>query len=60
MYSKSKWIRKATKLFPHNPYTDRKDVKALRRGWLKAVDYLGDRWLLADTNKKTKLVEKRW
>lgn len=33
-------VRKAIKLFPHAPYTDKKNVKHARLAWMKAVFYL--------------------
>ncbi len=39
--------RRAVRLYPHQPYTERKAVNALRRGWMRQIVYLGDRWLLA-------------
>lgn len=39
--------RRAVLIYPHNSYTDRRAVNALRRGWIAKIQYLGDRWLLA-------------
>ncbi len=39
--------RQAVRLYPRTEYTDRKAVNTLRRGWIKQIVYLGDKWLLA-------------
>ena len=39
--------RKAVKLYPHNFHTPRKAVNNLRRGWIKQIQSLGDKWILA-------------
>ena len=39
--------RQAVRLYPRTGYTDRKAVNVLRRGWIKQIVYLGDKWLLA-------------
>lgn len=39
--------RQAVRLYPHQPYTERRAVNTLRRGWMRQITYLGDRWLLA-------------
>jgi hypothetical protein len=39
--------KRATRLFPRTTYTERKAVKTLRRGWIRAVSILGDKWILA-------------
>ena len=39
--------RRAVRLYPRTNYTDRKSTNALRRGWIRQIEYLGDRWLLA-------------
>lgn len=40
-------VRHAVRLFPHTPYSDRAAVNHLRREYIKARAYLGDRWILA-------------
>ena len=49
-YPQTKLIRRATQLFPHQEHTSRKGVKHLRREWVKCINYLGPKWLLADCN----------
>lgn len=39
--------RRAVKAYPRTEYTDRKAVNTLRRGWIRQITYLGDKWLLA-------------
>lgn len=39
--------RQAVRLYPHTSYTDRRAVNTLRRGWIRQIQYLGDKWLLA-------------
>ena len=39
--------RQAVRLYPHTAYTDRRTVNHLRRGWMRQIRYLGDKWLLA-------------
>ena len=39
--------RQAVRLYPRTSYTDRKAVNTLRRGWIRQIQYLGDKWLLA-------------
>ena len=39
--------RQAVRLYPRTPYTERRAVNVLRRGWIRQVQYLGDKWLLA-------------
>lgn len=39
--------RQAVRLYPRTKYTDRKAVNTLRRGWIRQIQYLGDKWLLA-------------
>ncbi len=41
--------RRAVRIYPHQPYTERRAVNALRRGWMRQVSYLGPRWLLAES-----------
>lgn len=41
--------RQAVRLYPRTPYTDRRAVNVLRRGWIKQIVYLGDKWLLAQS-----------
>jgi hypothetical protein len=52
-YPMTRTIRQATKLFPHQGSSKeaRSNVKHLRTNWVKAIDYLGDKWLLADANR---------
>lgn len=40
-------IRQAVRLFPRTTYTDRKAVNHLRREYIKARQYLGEKWILA-------------
>ena len=40
-------VRQAVRLYPRTSYTDRKAVNTLRRGWIRQIQYLGDKWLLA-------------
>ena len=42
--------RQAVRLYPRTHYTDRKAVTALRAGWIKAIQYLGEKWLLHPSN----------
>ena len=39
--------RQAVRLYPRTQYTDRRAVNTLRRGWIRQIQYLGDKWLLA-------------
>ena len=39
--------RQAVRLYPRTAYTDRRSVNTLRRGWIRQIVYLGDKWLLA-------------
>ena len=39
--------RNAVRLYPRTEYTDRRAVNTLRRGWIRQILYLGDKWLLA-------------
>lgn len=39
--------RQAVRLYPRTGYTDRRAVNTLRRGWIRQIQYLGDKWLLA-------------
>ena len=39
--------RQAIRIYPRTGYTDRKAVNTLRRGWIRQIEYLGDKWLLA-------------
>ena len=39
--------RQAVRLYPRTAYTDRRAVNTLRRGWIRQIRYLGDKWLLA-------------
>lgn len=39
--------RQAVRLYPRTEYTDRRAVNVLRRGWIRQIQYLGDKWLLA-------------
>ena len=39
--------RQAVRIYPRTAYTDRRAVNVLRRGWIKQIQYLGDKWLLA-------------
>lgn len=41
--------RQAVRLYPRTHYTDRKAVNTLRRGWIRQIQYLGDKWLLASS-----------
>lgn len=40
-------VRHAVRLFPHTDYSDRAAVNHLRRSYIAARNYLGDRWVLA-------------
>ncbi len=40
-------VRQAVRLYPRTSYTDRRAVNTLRRGWIRQIQYLGDKWLLA-------------
>lgn len=39
--------RQAVRLYPRTDYTERRAVNTLRRGWIRQIQYLGPRWLLA-------------
>ena len=45
-------VRQAVRLYPRTQYTDRRAVNVLRRGWIRQIQYLGDKWLLAKNIKK--------
>lgn len=40
-------VRQAVRLYPRTQYTDRRAVNVLRRGWIRQIQYLGDKWILA-------------
>lgn len=42
--------RQAVRLYPRTNYTSRTAVNALRRGWMRQVEYLGSKWLLHPSN----------
>lgn len=44
--------RQAVRLYPRTDYTDRKTVNTLRRGWIRQIQYLGNKWLLAQSIPK--------
>lgn len=44
--------RQAVRIYPRTDYTDRKTVNTLRRGWIRQIQYLGDKWLLAQSIQK--------
>jgi len=39
--------RQAVRLYPRNQYANRHAVNTLRRGWIRQIRYLGDKWILA-------------
>ena len=39
--------RQAVRLYPRTDYTTRRAVNTLRRGWIRQIQYLGDKWLLS-------------
>jgi hypothetical protein len=47
--------RQAVRLYPRTPYTERRAVNTLRRGWIRQITYLGDKWLLAKPLKRKTL-----
>lgn len=42
--------RQSVKTWPRHELATRQQTNALRRGWIKAVAQLGDKWLLARAN----------
>jgi len=44
--------RQAVRLYPRTEYCERRAVNALRRGWIRQVLYLGDKWLIAKSIPK--------
>ena len=44
--------RRVIRLYPRTPFSERKAVNALRRGWIEKVLYLGDKWLIAKSIPK--------
>ena len=44
--------RRAVRLYPRTAYTNRRAVNTLRRGWMRQIRYLGDKWLLATSIKR--------
>lgn len=42
-----KLVKKSIKVYPHTNYNNRKVVNSLRRRWIKQMQYLGDKWILA-------------
>lgn len=40
-------VKHAVRLFPRTAYSERSSVNHLRREYIKARAYLGDRWVLA-------------
>ena len=42
--------RQAVRLYPRSSYTSRTEVNALRRDWMRQVEYLGPKWLLHPDN----------
>lgn len=39
--------RQAIRIYPRHQFADRKAVNVLRRGWIRQIIFLGDKWLLA-------------
>lgn len=39
--------RQAIRLYPRTCFASRHAVNVLRRGWIRQIQYLGDKWLLA-------------
>lgn len=44
--------RKAVRLYPRTEYTERRTVNNLRRNWIRQIQYLGDKWILATQIQK--------
>lgn len=42
--------RHAVRIYPRHVFASRKATNHLRREWLKKVELLGDRWVLARAN----------
>lgn len=42
--------RQAIKAWPKHEFASRQQINALRRGWMRAIEQLGPRWLLARDN----------
>ena len=40
-------LRESIKVWPRNEIATRQQINTLRRGWIKARLWLGDKWLLA-------------
>jgi hypothetical protein len=53
-YPNSTRARQATRLFPQHSMATKAQTKHLRKAWLKSIEVLGDRWLLADANRVTR------
>ena len=44
--------RQAIRLYPHSEVSERRAVNHLRRGWIRQILYLGDKWILAKSIPK--------
>ncbi len=42
--------RQAVKAYPRHPLTSKRTTHHLRREWMRKIELLGDRWLLAKAN----------
>lgn len=59
MEYKMQLARQSVKMFPRTPYTDRKSVNTLRRGWMRQIEYLGEKWIMHPSNQvKSKKADK--
>lgn len=47
--------RQAIRIYPRNQYTTRQAVNALRRGWIKQIQLLGDKWILAKSIQRKEI-----
>lgn len=50
--AQSSLARRAVRLYPHSAVSNRHAVNHLRRGWIRQIQYLGDKWILAKSVPK--------
>lgn len=54
--TKQQLARRAVQLYPMRDYASRKDVIHVRKGWLRSVLRLGNKWILAADRDSAVLV----
>jgi hypothetical protein len=50
-------LREAIKAWPRHDLANKQQTKTLRRGYIKAREWLGDKWLLAKPMPKKEAVQ---